>query len=132
MCLTVRMRPVPISKRAKHRPLKPVDGTPHAVSICDGAYEISPGRTCGCALLADEADWNEPTWRMRPEMRAPLARTVEAVIRRLGNEGVFEALWIGEPHNEEQILSPEQLLTVIGEGRVRTHTRYRITPGAAA
>lgn len=87
---------------------------------------ISESGGCACSLLADDADWEAPFWSMRPEVLAPLARTLEVVAASDLGEFSIEALWTGEEAEDEQQLCVPELLAHIHAGQLGTKTRYRV------
>jgi hypothetical protein len=75
-------------------------------------------------MLTDEADWNAEAWAMRPEVLAPLARTLSTLAER-GPEGMtVEAIWVGEKPDREQKVTVRKLAALARASRLGTHTRY--------
>lgn len=81
-----------------------------------------------CELLADDADWDAPTWAMAPGAAEHLADTLSTLLDDLGDTAIVEALWEGEAPSDERPLSRTQFVALVGRGELGTHTRYRVDP----
>ena len=95
----------------------------------DAEATVSEAGACACSLLADDADWNAPTWSMRPEIRTQLARTLESLAHVPG--AVVEALWVGDRPDREDAVTPAGLAALAEAGILGTRTRY-VVSGAHA
>lgn len=84
---------------------------------------------CGC-LLADSADWNAENWDMEPEARGKVAETLRCIGQRLPRPFKFEALWVGDPVNEELRVTLDELAGLAATGRLGTRARYTVVDRA--
>jgi hypothetical protein len=64
---------------------------------------------CACDLLADDADWNAPTWAMHATGRAALAATLGA-LAGVAPGAVVEVLWAGDAVEREMAVTPAELV----------------------
>jgi len=87
---------------------------------------ITDGGGCACGLLSDDADWSSESWRMRPDIVEPLARTLEVLLQHGPGRVALEAFWAGDrPHREVRLASNEMGAIVRGKG-LGTKVRYII------
>lgn len=80
----------------------------------------------GVDLLADDADWDAPTWSMRSEELPRLEATLRALCEALPDGFEFVASWVSEPLDHEVELSCEELLGLARTSRFNGHTVYVI------
>lgn len=77
-----------------------------------------------CDLLADDADWDAPTWSMPREAAEQLAESFEALLDRLDGAVTVEALWDGESPTNEESIGRTQFVDLVRRGSLATRTRY--------
>ena len=77
-------------------------------------------------LLADSADWNAQTWDLEADAMPRLARTFEILFDQIPEEFAVEMMWAGEEAPEERLVSRQQMLDIVRQGRFGTTVRYRI------
>ncbi len=82
--------------------------------------------TCACSLLADDAEWDAPTWRMRPEVLPRLKATLACVTEHAPEGFTLDVLWAGERVSEEVRVSPDELCALARSGQLAQRTRYRV------
>jgi hypothetical protein len=93
-----------------------------------GAFLFSREPGCSCSLLSDDADWNNPTWALEPDVLEGLAKAVEAIADQA--KGLtFQAIWIGERPATRSRVQLKQLLRDIRGNAVRNKHVYVV--GAA-
>lgn len=92
----------------------------------DARVLVWEGGSCSCGLLSDEADWSAATWAMLPELREPLARTLEHIAARAPAGTVVEALWAGDDALVEVAVTPAALGALARTGALGTRTRYLV------
>lgn len=76
--------------------------------------------------LGDEADWDAPTWIFEPEGLRLLRDTMEWLYPLVPETFTFQAVWTGDPIQEEREVSRKDLLNVISRDEIGTHSRYRV------
>ena len=54
------------------------------------------GQGCACSMLHDDADWDAPAWRMRPEVLPRLASTLAKIREHSSEPFTFQARWVGD------------------------------------
>jgi hypothetical protein len=82
--------------------------------------------TCACSLLADDAEWDAPTWQMLPEVLPKLAMTLACVAEHAPEGFTLDVLWAGERVKEEVSVSPDELCALARSGQLAQRTRYRV------
>jgi hypothetical protein len=82
----------------------------------------------GEGLLADDADWDAPTWSMRPEELPRLAATLKTLCDALPQGYEFVASWVGEPLKRCAEVSCDELLDLARTSSFNGHTIYAIGP----
>lgn len=87
---------------------------------------VSEDGTCACSLLSDDADRNAESWSMRPDIREPLARTLEVLATQGPTQVTVQALWIGESAHEEVCITVKELVSLAAAGALGTRRRYRV------
>lgn len=87
---------------------------------------ITESGGCSCSLLADDADWNAPSWSIRPDVVGRLAATLEILARRGPAGLVVQAMWAGEAPTETVVVTPHELAEAVKAGRLGTHTQYTV------
>ena len=140
MCLILKVR-VPAAERATlaaaaaavpagalHVELVPASRWPWARPR-DAEATVSEEGGCACSLLADDADWDAPVWAMRPEVREPLAQTLETLASGIPSGTVIEALWVGESAGHDQHVTPAGLAALVRADSLGTRTRYVVSGG---
>jgi len=91
----------------------------------ENSFHFARGRGCSCSLLADEADWNHPTWILDPQTLEGLAKAVEAIADRASGL-TFQAIWIGETAETEGRVRLKELLRDIRSNAIRNKHVYRV------
>jgi hypothetical protein len=86
-----------------------------------------PGQGCACSMLHDDADWDAPAWRMRPELLPQLASTLAKNREHSSEPFTFQALWVGDDVYHEPQLSVDELRGIIESDQIGTDTRYTVT-----
>ena len=84
----------------------------------------------GEGLLADDADWDAPTWSMRSEELPRLEATLRALCEALPDGFEFVASWVSEPLDRKVELSCDELLGLARTSSFNGHTVYVIKPAA--
>jgi hypothetical protein len=92
---------------------------------CAGSLHFSRGGGCACSLLSDNADWNNPTWDLDPQVLDGLAKAVTLLGERVSGF-VFQAIWMGDEPETTDRVRLEQLLRDIRANAVRNKHVYRI------
>ena len=99
------------------------------VEVRRGALTLSADGGCACSLLGDHADWDAPTWALRPDALEPLARTVEAIGAALGPRPfTVEACWVGDPVRSEVPVTAQGLAERVRANALGQQVRYRVAP----
>lgn len=89
--------------------------------------ELGPEESgCGCGFLSDEASVVEGVWHMAPDMRRRLANAFETFVGSLEAEVAVSAIWSGDRVKTREAVSLDQLVALTRQGKLGTHTRYRI------
>jgi len=92
---------------------------------------LSEDGGCGCSLLADDADWDEDRWSMRPEVLPRMATTVVSLGEASGGGLTFRALWGGDSVKETLEVELGELAEIIRSGTIGTKVAYRVGPRIA-
>ena len=90
-----------------------------------GALHFSRDKGCGCSLLGDGADWNEPTGDLVPEALDGMARAL-SLLHKEAKGFTFQAIWIGDQAESESHVSLKELLRDVRQNRVRNKHVYAI------
>jgi hypothetical protein len=114
-----------VAPAPRHRPRFPWARPSHAEAV------VSEDGGCACSLLDDDADWDAPTWAMRPEAREALARTLAAFAEGAGVEFAVEALWAGERAAAEHRVTGGELVALARSGALGTRARYVVSDALA-
>ncbi len=77
-------------------------------------------------LLADTANWNAETWDLEAGELPRLVRTFEILFEQIPEQFGVEVMWAGDKTTEERMVSREQMLEIVRQGRFGTTVRYRI------
>ena len=85
------------------------------------------GQGCACSMLHDDADWDAPAWRMRPEVLPRLASTLAKIREHSSEPFTFQALWVGDEVYHERHVSVAELRDIIESDQIGTDTRYTVT-----
>lgn len=97
--------------------------------------KFSLGHGCACELLADDADWNEPYYRLDASQLAALERTFVAIREASGRQGfTVHAAWVGERSgssraNRPRAVTLDELLEEIRQGRIGNDIEYLVREG---
>ncbi len=83
-----------------------------------------------CDLLAEDADWDAPTWSMSPPAAEQLAQSLGELLVGMGVGAVVDALWEGEMATDEQSIGRPRFVDLVRRGSLGTHTRYLVSEGA--
>jgi hypothetical protein len=83
-------------------------------------------------LLTEEGDLAATTWRMDPDGLARLAETLEWLLDAMPDELTFQAAWPPRRTDVEVLVSRNELLQIVRQGRIGTSTRYRVLPSTTA
>lgn len=128
MCLTIRLEPDIGEDR-----LRQISEFPAAQSM--GWRFERPSRLGrhgarlvlhGCDLLAEDADWDAPTWSMRPAESARLADSIASLLRQAEDTAAIEALWEGERAGDDLRVSTASFVELVRRSAVGTRTRYLV------
>ncbi len=89
---------------------------------------ISEEDAQGRHLLDDDADWDQPAWKINPDVIPLLARTVQALCHQFPQGFALRATWVGDPVRGQRDVSCEELLRIVHASAMNTHVRYRVPP----
>ncbi|MFN2587640.1 MAG: hypothetical protein ABR613_05950 [Actinomycetota bacterium] len=78
----------------------------------------------GEGLLADDADWDAPTWSMRPEELPRLEATLKTLCDALPQGFEFVASWVSEPLDRRVEVSCDELLQLAQASSFNGNTLY--------
>jgi hypothetical protein len=84
----------------------------------------------GESVLADDADWNAPTWSMRPEALPALEATLRCLCRHIPEGFAFVAAWVSDRISRELQVSCDELIDLVRQSGLNGKTRYRVTARA--
>ena len=83
-------------------------------------------------MLADDADWNAPHWKLRSEVLPLIANTL-GQIASLSPEGfLFEALWTGDKPKLTLRLTLPELKERVLSNLIGAKTRYQVLAAGPA
>ena len=85
---------------------------------------LSDGSDCACSLLHDDADCNEPIWKLRDEVLPKLVQTLTLLHKKFEGGFNFEALWVSDRVKHQPNVTLDELLDLIRENRLGNFTRY--------
>jgi hypothetical protein len=86
---------------------------------------------CACSLLTDDADWNDPTWDLRPDLLPDLALALLFISELVTDGYIFEALWVGD-HPERRVeVSIDELLQIVQSNQIGQKARYIVRAAAS-
>lgn len=85
---------------------------------------FSDGSACACSLLHDDADWNEPIWKLRDEVLPKLLKALTLLHNKFEGGFNFEAWWVSDRIKHQPKVSLDELLELIHENRLGNFTRY--------
>lgn len=80
----------------------------------------------GCELLADEADWDAPTWAMTDQGTRRLAAFFERLFELASRDMSVSATWEGDQPDAENAISRSELLSMVSASSLGTKTRYLV------
>ena len=83
----------------------------------------------GSDLLADDADWDAPTWSMRAEELRRLEATLTTLCQALPEGFEFVASWVSEPLDRREEVSCDELLELCQTSSFNGNTLYAIKLG---
>jgi hypothetical protein len=84
----------------------------------------------GESVLADDADWNAPTWSIRAEAVPALESTLRCLCTHIPEGFAFVAAWVGDRISRELEVSCDQLIALLRRSGLNGKTRYRVTARA--
>lgn len=93
---------------------------------------FSLGQGCACEFLSDDADWNEPFYRLDADQVGAIEKTL-GIIRDASGPHAFSvhAEWVGEPavrkRSRPRSVSFTELLSEIRQARIANGTTYRVS-----
>ncbi|HSP13126.1 MAG TPA: hypothetical protein VLV78_00055 [Thermoanaerobaculia bacterium] len=90
-----------------------------------GALHFSRDGGCSCSLMADGADWTEPTWALEPEVLPGIAAALE-VLAAEADGFSLRATWIGEVPETTRHHKLRQVLEDVRHNRVRNRHVYLV------
>jgi len=127
MCMIVTVKVVGADRDALRPLADRLDGpiAPFGVDE-DGAAGEHGLAAHGCDLLAEDADWDAPTWAMTPEAIDELALAWRAVFAEAPDVVTVAAIWSDDAVRAEAALTRNEFLDLSATGRIGTHTRYTI------
>lgn len=112
-----------------HRPSENVDI--HFEGMASSAGRGNPrlslseaGEGCACSMLTDDADWNAPTWDIRPALLPHFAHTLKFIFEQAPKGFILEALWADYKPLENLELMLDELLDLVWANRIGTRARY--------
>jgi hypothetical protein len=82
----------------------------------------------GQPILADDADWDAPTWAMRAELLPNLEVTLRSLCEHIPEGFGFVAAWVGDRIDREVDVSCNQLIEIVRSSGLNGRTRYRVRP----
>jgi hypothetical protein len=81
----------------------------------------------GIHLLLEEGAWDDAvSWNLTPSGVDRLTETFEWLFGQIPGEFTFEVLWGEDPI--EKMVSRDELIRIIGTGRLGGRTRYHVWP----
>lgn len=86
------------------------------------------GSSCACSMLTDDADCNEPFWKIRPDMLPSIAQIVERTAKFSPEGFSLEAIWAGDKPDHYRVVNLTELKEIILSNRIGTTTRYEVNP----
>jgi len=81
---------------------------------------------CGCSLLHDDASPDHASWRLRADVREPLAATLRSLGSHLSAGFDFQTLWVGEQAANSTSVSLTTLCDLITADNLGTTTLYHV------
>jgi hypothetical protein len=79
-----------------------------------------------CSLLADDADWDAPTWSLLPSILQPLAITIRKLYELAPNDFSITAVFGGDIATETISISINELLEIVSAGKLGNKVRYNV------
>jgi hypothetical protein len=80
----------------------------------------------GESVLADDADWNAPTWSMRAEAIPALESTLRCLCTHIPEGFGFVAAWVSDRISSELEVSCDELIDLVRRSGLNGKTRYRV------
>lgn len=84
----------------------------------------------GRHLLSVHAEWDAPAWAMEPDLLPPLAQAVRVLGEELPQGFSLRATWVGSEMRHEQVLTAEELASLVLASQLNEFTSYRVPPNA--
>jgi hypothetical protein len=88
---------------------------------------FAPSDVDGAHLLADEAEWDEPAWKMNESLLPRLAETIRVLGEILPQGFTFRATWVSDPTRDEKVLLATELAELVLASELNEYTSYRVT-----
>lgn len=130
MCVTIRLEPTPDMER-RLRELSKSDRARALGWRFEGQSRLwrhgARMTLHACELLADDADWDAPTWSMSSTAAEQLAESFEALLDGLDGDVAVEALAEGDRPTDEKSIGRPQFVDLVRGGSLGTHTRYLVS-----
>ena len=130
MCLAIDITPL----GKAHESSRGLGAMPEGaipIEECGNQLTVSEEGGCACSLLSEMADWNAPTWELRPEVLEPLAQTVLALAERFPAGFTITPVWVSDSVRSEIAVTSLALANTIRQNRLANWTRYVVHPAAA-
>ena len=87
------------------------------------AMQVSLDGGCSCSLMSDNADWNHPTWDLKPSVLEGIATALRLLDEEAGGF-TLHAVWIGEePETRERAPLRDVIDDVLGN-KIRNKHLY--------
>jgi hypothetical protein len=80
--------------------------------------------------LSDQADWNAPYWEFEVGRMYEYCRKLQELFALTGSGFSFQALWVGEKPKHVEVISIEDLVSLLQTNRLRTSAKYMVSKGA--
>ncbi len=85
----------------------------------------------GRHLLSDEADWDQRSWDLEPELRPKLAETFRILGKLIPQGFSFRAAWDGDEVRATNVLTAEELAELAARSQINEYTLYVVPPAEA-
>ena len=90
-----------------------------------GALHFSRDGGCSCSLMADNADWNKPTWSLQPQVLPGIAAALE-VLATEADGFSLRATWIGDVPQTTALHKLKEVLDDVRNNRVKNRHVYLV------
>lgn len=84
------------------------------------------GKGCACSMLTEAADWGQPYWKIRPEVRPLIAYTVERLASSIKEPFVFKTLWVNDRPKQSMTVTVAELAELIRADMIGQKTKYNV------